>query len=581
MSEGKKSERDNSGEERLPQVADREVAGRLFPLSGSEILNQVLDHDNPGRLVKNLTRVDLFWLIKRVGEEDSLPLLRLASVDQWQYILDMELWHRDRINQEETTIWLDRLHQADPSRLSQWLFNQDGNLLAHFYFQKILQVETKKEDEDFKDIEDFITVDGLYYIRILDKGHEQEIERILRSLAKEDYTRYQALLLGLAGVIPAEIEEEMYRLKSLRLSEDGYLPFDEAIAVYSHQRPESLKRDGSDYKLYLPEEEEIRAMVPVTPLIQVQGNNILAATLEGVGDSLFLDRIRLEFAGLCNQIFSADSVKFEGIEALTRICKKAAGYINIGLEILSGGSLDISGQYVKNNPLISIFRVGFGRALELKWEAERWKKVAWFQRQDLSPDFWGDEWGGTLKGILREKPLFFSGSKEGEDYRDFEGLEEVESCRTILDRLVILDMLMEAVASRFRINVNMLDDPLVSFYPILFTSWARTILKLEGDFAPLSLDQVKEFFILMRRGDKAPPFRMPGQGDAFIRDLISYLGDFGPGDHVLLKDTLSLLWQDFEEEYALVEVKDMDHRFMKSFLIYPPGIPDESPVPGA
>jgi len=25
----------------------------------------------------------------------------------------------------------------------------------------------------------------------------------------------------------------------------------------------------------------------------------------------------------------------------------------------------------------------------------------------------------------------------------------------------------------------------------------------------------------------------------------------------------------------------MDHRFMKSFLIYPPGIPDESPVPGA
>ncbi|HJX34798.1 MAG TPA: DUF6178 family protein, partial [Desulfatiglandales bacterium] len=102
-------------------AASREVVAGLLPLTGSQVLNKILDHDNPVRLVRNMTRVDLFWLIKKIGENDSLPILKLASLDQWQYILDMELWNRDRIDLGKAIEWLDRLQKADPDRLARWL----------------------------------------------------------------------------------------------------------------------------------------------------------------------------------------------------------------------------------------------------------------------------------------------------------------------------------------------------------------------------------------------------------------------------------------------------------------------------
>ena len=33
--------------------------------------------------------------------------------------------------------------------------------------------------------------------------------------------------MGLSGVAPAEVEEEMYRRRNVRLSEDGFLPYEE------------------------------------------------------------------------------------------------------------------------------------------------------------------------------------------------------------------------------------------------------------------------------------------------------------------------------------------------------------------
>ena len=119
---------------------------------------------------------------------------------------------------------------------------------------------------------------------------------------------------------------------------------------------------------------------------------MLMESLKGMSDPILIDRVRMEFAGLCNQILSADHLRIENFDQLLRVCRKAAGYLNIGLERLTGKNLALSKQFLEDHALISIFRVGFGAALELKWEAERWLKEAWFFRNNLRPDFWGDEW---------------------------------------------------------------------------------------------------------------------------------------------------------------------------------------------
>ncbi len=555
----------NTGKKALIETS-RNILKKLFPLSGSAALNAILESDNPGALVKAISKVDLFWLVKKIGEDDAIPVLALASNEQWQYFIDMEIWKRDLLDLNKSFDWINRLYKADPERLSNWLYSEDGNFHAHFYFFKILEVKIKDND-DFSPPEGFITFDDLYFIRILDREHEEEIEQILRSMALTDHNRYQALLLGLAGVIPAEIEEEMYRLKGVRLSEIGYLPFEEAMSVYAYQKIDSFKKEHSEYKFYYPEEDEILDLVPVTPLVVIKGSNLFTVAVSGIEDHLLLERLQLEFAGLCNQILSADNTEIEGIEVLTRITGKASGYISIGLEKLSGGDVNGAVNYVKNHPLISLFRAGFSLALELKWEGERWIKNAWFRQQDLDYSFWGEHWGGALEGLLRKKPLYYANEGEGDNYRDFGRLEEVEKSRIILRRIILIDRLLEAITLKLPEIKDFSVDPALNFYPIIFTFWARNKLLLESGYSPLSLKEAAEFFNLIRDGQTVPPYNIDKFRDIFISDMTSLLNIEERERAELPAETLAILWKEFSEEYAMVKASDLNAKFSRFILI--------------
>jgi hypothetical protein len=559
------SEQDNainkhSLEAEKPETLSRDLLDRVLSLPGSDALNRILDQVNAAQIVRDMSRVDFFWLIKKIGEDDSMPLLRLASDDQWQYIMDMELWHKDRIGIKETFQWLDRLHKSDPVRLARWLFSEDGNMLAYYFFNNVLEVKIK-EEQDYIPPDDFFTFDNLYFISIPDKENEERVRQMLQELSSEDYNRFHALLLGLAGVIPAEVEEEMYRLKSVRLAEDGYLPYEEAISIYSYQRPDLLKQGGSEYKMFFPDEETM-ALVPLTPLSYADVDNIFTGSVAMIEDNRTIERLRLEFAGLCNQIFSADEVIPEEIGDLVKVTKKAAGYLNIGLQKLSGGNLQASEEYVRNNPLISIFRVGFGASLEIKWEAEKKLRGAWFIKNGLDAGFWGDEWGGALKGILMKIPLYYKG-----EYRPFEDLAEVEEKRGIAHRLALLDKIMEEISESYNLKNDTLVDPLMTFHTLMFHSWAIKKLNLGQDFTPLSLGQARDFFRLIRGNEKSSPYKMSASRQGFMDYFISLAKGIEPDDKALLQRALEDIWEGFVEEYALLDLSLLDPRFTKYIII--------------
>lgn len=547
--------------------ASREIVSKLFPLSGSKALNMVLDHDNPAELVQSMTKTDLFWLIKKVGEDDSFPLLSLASTEQWQYIMDMEIWDRDILNMPKTFQWLNRLQKADPERLPRFLYSENGSLLSHLFFSKIIDIKIKDND-DFVPPEGYITFDNLYYIKILAGEQAQDIEVMLKNMALRDHTRFQALVMGIQGSIPAEIEEEMYRLKGIRLAEEGYLPFDEAAAVYAYLKSDKLKKDSSEYILNIPEDDETRALVPITPFITAQGDDLFAVTVSGINDHLILDRLRLEFGGLCNQILSADRIRFESVDDLIGVCRKAGGYINIGLEKLSGKNRGIAEEFIKNHPLTILFRAGFSQALELKWQARRWLESSWFVKGGLDPDFWGNNYGETLKGVLLEKPLYYSESKENEPFRDFRSLDEIAEAEIILNRMAFLDMLLEnIITERNDPDLETAGDKDITVYSLLFTIWIKKIIGLPEDFQPLSLKDTRETFEKLREGEKSVPYKMSSRKKLFIE----FCGSFSiPKEHYspfFIEETLSELWNDFVEEYSMIEVSDLDPKYSKYILI--------------
>lgn len=538
-------------------------------LSGKTIVDRILEHPHPARFVQALPSGDLFWLIKRVGADDALPLLELASTRQWQYILDLELWQRDRMDMEETFQWLRRLQAADPERLVNWLVS-DGEFLTFLYLFRNLQVQVVDKDGDYDLQEGFLTADGVFYVRVPDREQRETIERMLDRIAGVDLLKLHGLLLGLQGVLPAELEEEMFRLRNVRLAEHGFLPLEEALQVYAPLDPGQLKRGaGRDQPaIQLKAQDLAKDVIPLMPLQMVTGRNWVARVLASTDDDLFLERLRIEFAGLCNQIHAADGKPLKELDNLLRTCRRAASHIHLALETEGHGNLHEVMDLVRANPLVSLFRAGFGMVLHLKWEAQKWVKQSWFVRQGWGASFWGEAWGPLLGGLLQDRPLLFCGPEQGETYRDFESLEDLDKAQRVLHGLMGLDRILQCLMGQdLRQIERTLED--LTFRPILFTGWTRRLLNLSPGPVPLALEQIQRLFEHLREADgKTPPYTMPGYGERFISDNMS-LDPAPPGDPTPVLEALQSIWAAFQEEYARVSLQDLDARYLETFLIRP------------
>jgi hypothetical protein len=361
----------------------------------------------------------------------------------------------------------------------------------------------------------------------------------------------------------------MYRRRNVRLSEDGFLPYEEAVSLYTVLKKDLLREE-------LPAElgesrvsDEEPAEAPLMPLLHVSENHLLAEAMRRGGDPLLLDRITMEFAGLCSQVFSAEGISENTAEALEKAVRKAAGYVNVGLERWCGKDLAQCEKVLRENTLVDLFRSGFSTALQVRWETEQWLKTAWFARRGFRPAFWEEEWGATLVGVVQKRPLLFDGLGKEEPYRAFENLEEVETCRKTMRRLMALDRLLETLVERHPLDEKWSKDPLFTFHSLLFNYWARKQLGFPPGFAPLSLDQVRDLFRLLRSDARKPPFGMEGFKKVFVKDLMECAPESESVDRALLEETLGILWDKFTEEYALVGTADLDGRFLRFILSSP------------
>jgi len=539
------------------------AAKKLLKLSGSALLNRILDEESPKVFIRRLPEEDFFWIVKRIGEADCLPLLRLASEDQWEYLLDLETWEKDRLDADRVLSWLSRLSDADPARFAAWLFSQ-GDALFSLLINGKAEVVIRDGEEEADLSGGYFTLDGRFYIRPIREENREAIEGLLRTLASKDHHAYQALLYGLAALIPTEVEEELYRFRNGRLAEHGFLPYEEAVAVYAPLDPAAIQAEKPP--LLLPGRlcsTEEDALIPVSPLMHVGEDLLFAEALLRIGDPLLQDRIRLEFAGLCNRIVAADASAEEiDSECLSASCRRAASYLNVALERLCGKDAEAAAKLLKDNSLLTIFRVGYGLAMKLRWEVQSWRKKSLFFQNGRTNSFWGTPWEETLDGLCAIRPIYFAGKDARNPYRDFRTVEDLEETYRRVDQIKAIDRLLMDLSIR-RGESARLPAWAETFHPLLFNRWARAILGIEMSPEPLTRKQAEHFFRLVRRNDKGPPYRMAGFKEAFIRDLSWASFDVDEKATQALREALSGIWDSFRGEYENIEEKNLERRYLR------------------
>jgi hypothetical protein len=538
----------------------------LLRIPGKKALEVILESPTPVTLVQSLAEEDLFWLVQEIGPEDALPILSLASNDQWQYLLDLELWAKDRLETGSVNRWLGLLLKADTERFLIWGLREHIELIELHLFRHI-DVRIREHDESPSDIEEgYFTLDGVFYIRIRHAKYEQTIRDLLTNLMQYDRNRFHQVLLELAGVLPGEVEENMYRLRNFRLAEKGFLPFEEAIGIYQHLNPRSLlKKEPRSAKVM--QQQPTDYPVPVSTSLLIHDQDLFHMSLQNIEDVNLLEKLQRELAAMCNQIISADLLVVQDKEHLAGVVRKACGYLSIGLDKVTGGNLEQAVRLLSNFPLADIFRVGYGMALELRWETQKWLRESWFGKQAFDLSFWGEGWAGILEGVLKKRPLYYTGLSGDEAYREFRTLDEITNCHKALGEVTALDDLLSLLFPKSPIACLVQSHQPMTYTSLLLTCWARHHLKLAEDIEPLAFEDLKAFFRDLWDKEIGPRQVDPQMKQAFWRwlQMRSGLGV----DEILstVGNTLNVVFRELDQEYGSVSLKDLDPRYIKHFLV--------------
>ncbi len=532
----------------------------LLSLSSGELLKRVLDSENPGEVVRKMPAEDFFWIVKRIGEEESLTLLELAGEDQWQYLVDLDAWRKDTLSPEKAMDWMKLLAEADPERFSTWVLTEARNFLSLILFRTAEVII--KDADDAEDLPgDWFTLDGRFYIKALNEEDQETLERLLSTLGKNDHDLYQELLFTLAAVIPSEVEEELYHFRNSRIAEHGFLPFEEAIAVYAPLDAGFLEDEKPPLlpgHLTAGEED---TSIPTLPLAQVESGNLFSQAFSRLEEASSRDRVSLEFADLVNQlIVAANLPEISDPDILVYSCRQAAGYLNVTLERLCGRDMDKAEKLLRNHTLLALFRTGYGFAVALKLKTRKWRAESWFFKRGLKNAFWGTPWGETLDGLLMERPHFFNGPVNAEPFKEFADIQELDDAEKQLHMLQSLDRLLTRL-SPADMDAHIRPSGENTVHSMILTRWAHKILGEEPSFAPLSRADAARFFHTAREKEQHVPYRMASYREVFIADFMEGAPDFEPEASAALTSALETIWEDFTGEYENIAAKDLEGRY--------------------
>ena len=241
-----------SAEERIAAIQRKRSA--VMALATEEKAPAILNTDHPAALVHAFPEQDFLLLVEEIGPDDAMELIALASDRQWEHLVDARIWEDDRIDPVEATRWLHRLCRADFRRAIRWLTREKPEFLELFLFRNINIIVREPDVEPAAMPDGFFSFDQTFYMEIpelpprttgeaRDSALRQELlHDLLSRLASDDHLMLQRILLEAVRILPAEAEEEEYRLRCVRMAEKGFLPFEEAIGIYQPLNPEDLAR---------------------------------------------------------------------------------------------------------------------------------------------------------------------------------------------------------------------------------------------------------------------------------------------------------------------------------------------------
>ncbi len=426
---------------------------------------------DPGAAVAAMTIPELYFLIADVGLVDAADLIALATPEQFQGCVDLEVWDRDRFQQAAFMPWIEILLEAGFEKVGEIWGGLDPELAALIIARhtRIFDLTLGEEPPDESEAPRIETPDRFFILEITSDSDDdlRLIDALIADLYRYDLAVARHLLMSARSEMQSHLEEMSYRWRSGRLADLGYPDFYEALEVFRPLDPRSVEiGEGTAEQPAIGGEEAVRAPgeLPVPMLEQVMGRAFLARALGQISEAEDVERLEAALIILVNRVLSAARVSPGDEQAVVVGTEHATATLALGLETVSRGDIESAALVLRTVSLTRLHRVGYTVTLGLARAARQ-----------LAPRgaSAGEPSTLVLEALLGHRP-FFSRALELEPQsgvRPFESLADIVACTDHLRALASRASIVTALGVDLVAAANAETAPTLDAYGRTAVGW--------------------------------------------------------------------------------------------------------------
>ncbi|NWF93663.1 MAG: hypothetical protein HXY46_12145 [Syntrophaceae bacterium] len=536
---------------------------------GKERIRRIFLSENPQALVQHLPEMEVFLTVKEVGERDAVDLISLTTPEQFQFLLDLDLWGKDQLNPQKVFQWMEILLESGEEKVIQFIRSADLEWIVLLLKKFLRVIPLEEELLEARDRIPLFTLDQHYFIDFKEKGAREVFQPFLEILYRVDHDLYRRSMESVIWELESELEETNYRLRCGRLSDHGFPDFEEALEIYRFVPPDHLALEAGSVGISGPEEKGKDG--PAFYLAFQNEGPFFSSLLFRVDEPSERNRLRSEIVALCNKALVAEAIDLSNLREIEGVMKKVFHYLNLGLQYLSKSDDVKAFEILRSSPVQKIFQAGVSATVLLRRKAESILKGPWFRGDRENLLFLDPPYFEKMGGLLRKRPGFY---RDGvvEDFRNVQDLREAE---VFLESIETIVNIFEKELRIHPLRLKELD--LKGCYPtewqgitcstILLTSLANQILRGFFRFEAIERAELGDLFLRI--------FEKDGEGKGVVKmEIRKGLKEWFDSieDEENRKQHLRA-FGDFcldllEEEYGrIVAGEEIDPRFVKGLLI--------------
>lgn len=536
----------------------------VMQLQGREKQDLLLLSPQSVEVTRALPPEEVYYMVKEIGEGDCLPVLSALSLEQLQYIFDLEWWMGDKFMPDRALDWLALLEKCEEPQVFHWLqYGEfDEKVVALKFLVTIFKGDEMTQAPAEWEGRPNFSPDGVYTVFVKYPDTIPVLEKLLTQFHREDPVEFFYVMEAVIWCVDSPTVEKAYQQRLSRTAERGIPGFEEAYEIYSRLDADALKVEVAAPELFSG--EGVYEVAPNYLLAQAQPSSFFSLCLALMRNERRSESIRWELVYLSNKVMVADKRDPSNRDVHKDVMLKVLNFINIGLELGSGEDTAKGTRLLEQSWMQPLFQVGYGRLLKLKHEAEKlFKESGSFLNALLDK---GERDGASALIVYSVPMLRVDLDKERFHPRHFESLQEICNVEKYLRRmkfhirfakqcLNLTEAALEKIRSQSDIPERKED---ISLIELTSTAFARNALFHEATCAPLPHAAGKAFLemvFLNRVFNDAPRRCNDAIVEDFLRKIFATPMAWTDEDREYVRDLIALCARNIEEQFGGIDLK--------------------------